>query len=257
MHVPVLSTPTLARPVPLGIVKDGPVPIYQQLKGLLLDAVAEGSLRPHQRIPSERELGAQLGVSRMTVRQALTQLIADGVLYARSGKGTFVSDRKIRQPLEHLSSFTEDMRARGMNPSTRILRQERRPADRDSAPLRPKEGTPIVVLERLRLADGEPIALECARLLGDRCPGLEEVDLARNSLYAVLRQRYGLSLTHAEQTIEAALPNAQQRTLLGIGPTDPVLHIERITYLDDGVPIEFVSSTYRGDRYRLQVDLKP
>lgn len=231
--------------------------MYQQLKGLVQVAVARGALRPHQRIPSERDLGEQLGVSRMTVRLATTELIRDGVLYTRHGKGTFVAEAKIRQPLEHLTSFTEEMRSRGMTPETRVLRQTLAAAGPASEPLRIPTDALVVVVDRLRLADGQPMAIERASLVAARCPGLEGCDLSRQSLYAVLRGRYGLALTRAEQSIEAALPSAREHSLLGIDARDPVLHIERVTYLDDGSPLEFVSATYRGDRYRLQVTLRP
>jgi GntR family transcriptional regulator len=239
------------------VVKDGPVPIYQQLKALLIRAVDDGSLRAHQRVPSERELGLQLGVSRMTARHAIAQLIAEGLLYTRTGKGTFVSDRKIQQPLEHLTSFTEEMRARGLEPTARVLRQELAPADEQIAgALGLPAGDQVVVLERLRLGGGDPMAIECAYLRADRCPDLDRLDLGQRSLYDLLRTRYGLKLTSARQAIEAALPTARQQHLLGIGPSAPVLHIERITFLDDGSPIELVLSSYRGDRYRLQVELR-
>src|SRR5215471_20379920 len=137
------------------LVKDGPVPIYQQLKALLIRAVGDGSLRAHQRVPSERELGLQLGVSRMTARHAIVQLIADGLLYTRPGKGTFVSDRKIQQPLEHLTSFTEEMRERGLEPTARVLRQELGPADQQvAAALGISAGSSVILLERLRLGGG-------------------------------------------------------------------------------------------------------
>lgn len=250
-----ITRPSTGLPVVEQVVKNGPVPIYQQLKTLLLGAVLDGALGPHQRIPSERELGQMLGVSRMTVRQALTQLINEGVLYSRAGKGTFVADRKIRQPLEHLTSFTEEMRERGMQPSTRTLRQARVRSREAAEALRISPTAPVVLLERLRLADGEPMAIECAYLNAARCPGLEQIDLHGGSLYELLREKYGLVLRRADQSIEAALPSPEQRALLGMSPRDPVLHIERVTYLDDGTPLEFVSSTYRGDRYRLQVEL--
>jgi GntR family transcriptional regulator len=149
------------------------------------------------------------------------------------------------------------MRARGLVPTTHVLTQALRPAGCVASRLGVARETPVVAVERLRLANGEPIAVEYAHLVAARCPNLEHADLEHGSLYDVLRSRFGLVLARAEQTIEAALPTARLRALLGVGPLDPVLRIERITYLDDGSPLEFVAATYRGDRYRLQVELRP
>lgn len=237
--------------------RDSAVPMFEQIQERLERAIATGELAAHERIPSERELSARYGVSRMTIRQAIGALARSGALYARSGKGTFVADHKIEQPLQRLTSFTEDMLARGMRPSSRLLE-----AGRIGAPLEIAEalgvppGAELVRIRRVRLADGEPLALETAQLPHARCPGILSHDLASRSLYDILHAEYGISLARARQTIEAATPDDDERRLLHLPDGVPVLRIRRLTHAADDSPIEFVRSVYRGDRYQLGVDLR-
>ena len=237
--------------------RHGPTPIFEQVRALLERAIADGDLKPHRRIPSERELSAQLGVSRMTVRQALTAMIGDGSLYTRTGKGTYVAERKIEQPLGRLTSFTQDIRARGRQPSSKVLAATLLASPIEVAQvLGIPAGWEIVRLKRLRLADGDPVALETAHLSHALVPGLLDVDLQQTSLYAVLQQRYGLTLTSAKETIEAALPSAEERELLALPARVPVLRIHRTTSDAGGRVVEFVQAAYRGDRYQLHVELR-
>ena len=237
--------------------RHGPTPIFAQVRALLERAIAEGELTPHRRIPSERELSAQLGVSRMTVRQALTAMIGDGSLYTRSGKGTYVAERKIEQPLGRLTSFTEDTRARGRRPSSRVLAAELIAAPLELAQvLGIAPGWEIVRVKRLRLADADPVAVETAHLPHALVPGLLDADLGAQSLYALLHERYGLVLARAKQTIEAALPSPEERDLLALPPRVPVLRIHRSTAEESGRIVEFVQAAYRGDRYQLHVELR-
>lgn len=237
--------------------RDSAVPMFEQIKERLERAIAAGEFAVHERIPSERELSTQYGVSRMTIRQALGALARSGALYARSGKGTFVAELKIEQPLQRLTSFTEDMRARGLRPSSRLLAAERIGAPLEIADaLGLSPGAELVRISRLRLADDEPLALEIAQLPHARCPGILSYDLGRRSLYEVLHAEYGISLARARQTIEAATPDDDERALLHLPHGVPVLRIRRLTHASDGAPIEFVRSAYRGDRYQLGVELR-
>ncbi len=237
--------------------RQSPTPIFVQVKSLLERAIALGELTPHRRIPSERELSSTLGASRMTIRQALGEMMAEGTLYTRSGKGTYVAERRIAQPLQHLTSFTEDMQARGLRPASRVLTQDLLPAPLELAQaLAVVPGAELVRIRRLRLADGQPLALEASHLPHALCPGLGDVDLAAHSLYEVLRTRYGIRLGSAKQTIEASEPVAEERELLRIPEHAPVLRIHRLTCDDRGDRVEFVRAVYRGDRYQLHVELR-
>jgi len=232
-------------------------PLYLQIRQALLRAILEGGLQPHQRVPSERELSEALGVSRMTVRQALQTLTNEGYLYTVPGKGTFVAPRpRIEHNLQRLSGFTQEVRAQGFIPSSRVVALEAIPADDASArALRVPPGTRLFRLTRQRLVDGAPVALESAHLVYARFPGLDQVDFQRESLYAVLENRYGLRLTYAIQIVEAREASPSVAPLLHIDPARPVLAMERTTYAHDGTPVEYVRSFYRADRIRLKVEL--
>ena len=233
------------------------VPIFAQVKAALDAAVESGELRPHRRIPSERELSTLFSVSRMTIRQALLAMIDEGRLYTRSGKGTYVAEGKIEQPLQRLTSFTQDMAVRGLRPSSRLLGADLLPAPIELAhALDISPGSELVRIRRLRLADGQHLAIETSHLPHARCPGLLEHDLEKHSLYQLLHDRYGLDLATAKQTIEAAAPTEEERELLEMPVGVPVLRIHRFTSTRAGVVCEFVQSAYRGDRYQLNVDLR-
>lgn len=231
-------------------------PLYTRLQDHLRALVADGRLSPHERVPSERELSERFGVSRMTARHALSQLVAEGVLYRRRGAGTFVAEPKIRQGLLTLTGFTEDMLARGLRPGARVLDLGVHAAPPEvAAALEIAAGEPVVRIERLRLADDQPMALERSHLPAGRFPGLERHSLHDRSLYRVLAEEYGLVLRSARQTLEPAAAGRREADALQIKRGALLLLLERTTYDDAGRPIEFVRSLYRGDRYKFEVEL--
>lgn len=239
------------------LLPDSSVPLYLQLKELLEAAIDSGSLPPGARLPSERELAETYQVSRMTARQALQILAHDGRTVSRVGKGTFVSEPKIPQELQALTSFSEEMARLGMKTTSRVLTAEVRPASDDIARrLHLLPGTEIVVLVRVRCGDDLPMALESAHLNHALCPGLlGRGDFSRVSLYDVLRHSYGLSVVRAEQIIETRLPQSREADALGIDRLTPVMNIERTTFDVLGRPVEFVRSVYRGDKYQFRTVL--
>lgn len=236
--------------------REGPIPLHMQIRERLLKAIQASHIPSHRRLPSERLLAEWFGVNRLTVRQAVQELIRQGYLYARPGRGTFVARARMHQPLQWLTSFTEDMAARGMKASSRLLSQEILPAPPDIAQrLNIAPGTEVVRLERLRLADEEPMALETAYLPHSRCPGLLSFDFSQLSLYEVLRKHYGLRLQRAEQTIQAVVLSPKEARWFGLPRGSPGFLLERTTFLENDEVIEFVRSLYRGDRYQFQVQL--
>ncbi|MGQ9840921.1 MAG: GntR family transcriptional regulator [Anaerolineae bacterium] len=242
--------------VPVDLQREAPLPLYVQLKESLVTEIRSGRYRAHQRLPSERVLATQFNVSRMTVRQALVELARAGAIYTRVGKGTFVAGPKIDQQLHALSGFSQDVRARGGHPASRVLEARVIPASLEvAAALRIMPNAEVVVLARLRLADGVPLAIETAHLPLALVPDLLSHDFATESLYNVLETRYGLLLTQAEQTIEAALANTREIELLELTPPAAVLRMQRLT-LADSVPVEYVLSTYRGDCYKFRSTLR-
>lgn len=253
-----MAAPSIADTFGGPLDRESPTPIFAQIRARLEEAISLGEFVPHQRIPSERQLSDRFGVSRMTVRQALDALTDDRLLYSLPGKGTFVADRKIiEQPLLHLTSFTQDILARGMRPSSRLLEGRIMQASFELARLFGLAPTvEIVQVTRLRLADDEPLAIEAVHLPAALVPGLLERDLAAESLYVILGRDYGLVLASARQTIEAAEPTPDEQRILGLDAPRPVLRISRLTSDSSGRVVEYVRSVYRGDRYHLTVELR-
>ena len=229
-----------------------PVPKYSQLRTILLDVIAEAAV--DDPAPSERVLVARYGVARMTVRKAVDHLVSEGRLYRVQGKGTYVARPKIEMPLR-LSSFTEDMRARGLRPGSRELDRRVVPAGRTLAgSLQIGLDAEVVVLERLRLADDLPMAIERCHVPAALAPGLATADLTNRSLYAYLEQEHGIVLDAGEQLIEATVVDPADARILAIPPTSAVLLLTRRSTSHD-VPVEYVVSTYRADRYQLRAAL--
>jgi GntR family transcriptional regulator len=237
---------------PRHILSDGPVPKHVQLREILLRLV-ESELAPDAPIPSERQLMSAYGVSRMTVREAIGQLVGEGRLYSVRGKGTFVSRPRVESQL-HLASFTEDMRRRGLSPTTVVLRAERtEPPTHVGDALRLSGRQSAYRIERLRIADGVPMALEEGWYAAEPLPGLLERDLTQ-SLYATLAREYGLIIDNAQQTVWAEVARRAGARLLGVPVGAPLLVFQRIGYSGE-LAVEHTTSWYRGDRYRIHMSL--
>src|SRR5438309_6436020 len=206
-------------------------------------------------IPSERQLSADLGVSRLTVRAALDELVREGYLVRRRGAGTFVSEPKIAQELT-MTSFTDDMRRRGLVPGSRTLELKVVPAGaRLGRLLHVSPSEPVVVAKRLRLADRETMAIETLHVREALVPGLTAADLEAGSFYALLRERYGVVVAGGVQTIEPTVTNEEESAALGAPLHSPAFLFERLTHSEGNEIVEFVHSIYRGDRYQLVTDL--
>jgi GntR family transcriptional regulator len=232
------------------IVRKSPLPRYYQLKEIMREKILSGEWKPGDLIPSERELGEQYGISRMTARQAITELVNEGLFYREQGKGTFVSRHKITQQLLNLTGFTEDMKARGQRPGSRVIAACMIAADEGLADrLRIKPGQLIFCLQRLRLADDEPLAIEISNLSFIGCERLLEDDLEKNSLYRLLEEKYGQPLMEAEQEIEAGLMGPEEAGLLKVSTGSAALFIRRTTYTERDQPIEYAKSVYCGNKY--------
>lgn len=227
------------------------IPYYEQIRAYLLAQIESGAFAPNTQIPSERSLSEQFGVSRMTVKHAIQELVNNGRLYTRIGKGTFVSEAPILQQLNTLTGFSEDMERLGKPTNTEVLCAEYRHAnDTLSRQLQIAVGAKVAYFKRLRLVDREPVALERSYLNAEYCPQIvEKYDFARQSLYAVLRSDYKLYLNYADQNIKARLANPQEAELLRTHEGFPILEITRVTHSAESIPLEYVESTYRGDRY--------
>src|SRR5215216_1940922 len=211
-------------------VKSGPLPRYYQLREIIRERIVSGDWSPGALIPSERELCERYGISRMTARQSITDLVNEGLLYREQGKGTYVGRPKIAQQLLRLTGFTEDMKVREQRPGAKVLAAEMWPADQETAErLRIRVGQPVFHLRRLRLADSEPLALEssCISFIG--CERLLDNDLERDSLYQLLETFYDVPPLEAEQELEADVARDDEALLLKIAAGSPVLRTRRVT----------------------------
>jgi GntR family transcriptional regulator len=232
----------------------GTGPLYLRLKALIRGAIDKGALAAQDALPSEREIASLLDISRVTVRKALTELVDEGVLTQKRGSGTYVTGQaqRVEQRLSRLTSFTEDMLARGLTPSVKWLQKSIASPSPDEAmvlALSPNER--VIRLRRLRMADGRPMALELAvvpaRLLASP-------EVVGNSLYAAL-QAAGIRPVRALQRLSAESLDAENAATLSVPAGSPALYIERISYLADGRAVEFTKSHYRGDAYDFVVEL--
>ena len=233
-------------------ITEGPRPKHVQLSELLADLAAH-ELGPDAAIPSERELMATYDVSRATVRKAIESLIGDGLLQRIHGKGTFVARPRLETRL-HLASFSQDMRRRGLTPSTVLLgiEADRPPTEVAAALALSDEGLAWRV-DRVRLADGQPIALENGWYPQPLLPGLDRRDLS-GSLYQVFEEAYGLVIDSAEQTLWGESADATTARRLDAPLHTPLLVFRRVSRAGRR-PLEHVVSRYRGDRYQIHMSL--
>jgi GntR family transcriptional regulator len=213
------------------------------------------ALQTGDAIPSERQLGVDLGVSRLTVRAALDELVREGYLVRRRGAGTFVAEPKVAKGID-ITSFSDDMRDRGLTPGSRTIELRTIPAGaRLGRILHVSPSEPVVAVKRLRLADGDPMAIELLHVRASLVPGLTGGDLERNSFYDLLASRWDVSIVGGTQTVEPTVTNEEESAALGVPLHSPALLFERVTRTADGDIVEYTSSTYRGDRYRLVAEI--
>jgi GntR family transcriptional regulator len=234
--------------------RGGASPVYRRLQVALGDAIASGALKPGAVLPAERELALELGISRVTVRRAMAELVRNGLVIQRHGSGTYVSGTRERvvQSLSRLYSFSEDMTSRGRMPGTLWLGRELSVANADEARrLEISNGEPIVRMRRLRLADNEPIALETSLIPAVMLPDPKQIE---DSLYQTLRD-LGHVPVRAVQRFSAINLDEESARLLKVTTGAAALDIYRITRRDDGTVVEFSRSIFRGDAYDFVAEL--
>ena len=235
--------------------RQSPIPLYYQLKEILRSWITSGKFDSDGCFPPERKLQERYGISRMTVRRALAELVNEGFLIREQGRGSFVVKTRMQEQLRHLTSFTEDTEQRGLSSEAKVLDFQITVDTEVAEEMGISEDEELIRLQRIRMVEGEPLALQTSFIRHNLCPGLVEQGLLGESLYKTLEAGYGLRLGRARQTFEAKPADEYEAGLLGIDVGQSVLVLERLTYLHNGTPIEYVRSTYRGDRYRFTVEL--
>jgi GntR family transcriptional regulator len=234
--------------------RESPVPVWAQIEDALAARIGGGELRVGDRLPAERELAEQLGVSRGTIRQALDALAARGLVERGVGRGTFVAAGKVEVRLHDVAGFTEQMARAGLQANARVLRAGQAVAPEAVArALGLPEGAPVVRIERLRLAGRLALTLEDSWIPCERFPGLEELDL-RGSIYALMRELYDRAPVRVVEALEPVVAQEHSAQALGVPAGAPLMLVERTAYDGQGVAVEYARDLHRGDRARFVVE---
>lgn len=233
------------------------IPLYIQVKETLTRRIERREWKEGDQLPPEQELCELFAVSRVVVRQALKEMEYEGLIFRKQGKGTFVSEPKIRESLvQRLTGFYQDMVDQGYTPVTKVLKQQTVPASpKISADLAVKHQSPVIEIERLRYIQGEPLVLVASYIPYRLCPELLHVNLTNRSLYAFLEKEAGLIITHGRRRIGAAPASHHEARLLNIERGAPLIVLDSISYLEDGTPIECYHALHRADRSSFEVEL--
>ncbi len=236
----------------LSLERRSPIPLYYQLAELIKEGVRTGELQAGDQLPSERDLSEFAAVSRMTARHAIAHLVLEGALVAQHGRGTFVAEPKMTYDAFNLVGFTEETIRRGGVVVSQVLEQTVvMPPARVAAGLRLEADAAVNRIVRLRSAGETPLLLETSYVPTILCPDLQQQDLTKQSLYALLEQQYGLRLAYAQQTVEATIANDYECALFGIPSGAAMLLLEGVTFLDNGDIVEYFKAIYRADRIKV------
>ena len=228
-------------------------PLYVRIHEFLAEKILRGTLPPGSRLPSERELSRDLDVSRMTARRAITELVDEGLLVRRHGSGTYVAEVKVTLTPVDLISYGRALRARGLKVTTQLLEFAQAPASRRLAEgLQVDLGQTLYRVVRLRLANRVPAIIEKSYLPASLVPRLEEYDLEKSSLFDLLKEAYGITVTRADHFVEAIPAEPPVSDQLRIEEGAPLLAVSRALFIDGGRPVAYSQDVLVGDRARLQ-----
>lgn len=237
-----------------------PAPLYAQIKELLRERILDGSYKPHEQMPSESEMMATFGVSRITVRQALNDLQQEGLIFRIHGKGTFVSKPKAFQDLGKLQGFGEAMRQMGYETYSKVLSlREVKPSPQVQERLQLGARAKVCELQRLRFLNREPISLDVSYVSVELGARLAKEDLATRDVFAIVENDYGIHLGHADLQIGTVVADERLALQLRVNEGSPVLFIERTTHTAEGQPFDHEHLYYRGDAftYKVRVERTP
>jgi len=232
------------------------VPVYWQIKESILKEITSGKLKPGDKILSEPQLKEKYGVSRLTARSAVTELVNEGYLVRKQGYGTYIQKPRIENSQERFKGFKSDMEDKGFTVNSEILESREISApefiqssmDLDS-------NQKVFKIKRLRFANNEPIVIHESYIPTELCPNLLQYDFGKGSLYSVF-SKYKITINNATEHLEAISADKDTASYLGIKEGDPILYIQRTSFIEGNKPFEYSSSWYRGDRYIFDVLLK-
>jgi GntR family transcriptional regulator len=237
--------------------KRSPLPMHYQVEQDMRKRIETGIWQAGQQLPSEMELCALYGVSRTTLRQAISSLVDEGLIVRERGRGSFVRASVITAGARGLTSFSDEMAALGMKAGARLLSVQELAAPPDIARrLRIEAGAPLIVIKRVRYANEIPLGIQIAHLPSARFPGLGQADLTDVSLYRYLEDHYRVGAVEAEEIFRAILIKGEDARLLEVQEGQSGFHVERLTFDGAQEPFEFVTSVLRGDHYRVQLFLR-
>ncbi|GAA0743360.1 GntR family transcriptional regulator [Clostridium oceanicum] len=236
--------------------KQSPLPLHYQIKEILQEMIENEELNPGDLIPTERELCEIQGVSRMTINKAIMSLVNEGLLYREQGKGTFVAKPKQKQEFTGLKGFSEEMKEKGFKTSTEILSFDIKEATRKIKDVLCMKDTKVIEIERLRKTEKSPISLEIVWIPYNLCKNMTRDSIDGESLYKTFKEKYGYNLTKAKQTIEPIMLNDYQSEYLNQEENALSLMVERTTYIENSIPIEYTKAIYRSDIYKFEMTLK-
>ncbi|WP_302279693.1 GntR family transcriptional regulator [Brachyspira pilosicoli] len=233
------------------------VQLYYQLYDILLNKIKSGDYKPNDLFPTENELIEKYKVSRITVRKAMDMLSQEGLISKKRGIGTFVKAQKIENNLASIIDFNDNMKNKGYSHFTKVITNKIVECNNNiSEALSIPNNTKLINIERLRLMQNEPICLESANLIYDRCPEVLNRDFNNESLRTFIKDNYKIIWKHAKQKITAINADKRISNILNIKKGDPILYIERVSYCTDNIPLEYLEAYYRADMYYFTVDLE-
>jgi GntR family transcriptional regulator, N-acetylglucosamine utilization regulator len=237
------------------IYRESPVPLHHQIKAAILRQLESGILQPGDKLPAEKELAESLGISQAPVKQAILELAREGYVQRSKGKGTFVCSPKIEETINILTSFTESMQSKGIQPEMKVIDLASiTPPPEVALQLRLSEHEPVIMLKRLFLLNGQPSTIITSFLSQSRFPSLLQVNFTGQSLYRVLERDYQVKLSRAENYLEVIPCTAADAVLLSIRVNSPTLIITGVSYDADQLPVEYARVLYRTDRFRFFIE---
>ncbi len=237
--------------------KNTPIPLYYQLKEIIREKIEIGELKPGDLVPSERELSELHQISRPTVRQALKELVNEGLLHREKGRGTFVAEPKLNYGfIQKLTTFYDDMVAKGYTPTTKVIKQEIKEARKVIGNrLNLGEHEKIIYISRIRYVEDEPVVIVDNHIPYELCPGLVNEDLEDKSLYNLLHEKYKLIPYKAKVSLEPIIASEYDAKILNIDEGAPIHFMQNVTFDKNGRIIDYFESHFRGDKGKVTVEL--